>query len=96
MNIEELAECLADNRYVVEVNSEGVHLDNKLLASDTAKLHNIGAAKLAMLENLEALDPRAAQSFKDWFSDESECDEWGQMRSDMAQLAKPEIEFRIY
>ncbi len=66
MNTEELAERLSANRYVIEVNSEGVHLDNTLLASDTAKLHNIGAAKLAMIENLEALSPEAAQSFKDW------------------------------
>ena len=96
MNTEELAERLAANRYVIEVNSEGIHLDNALLASDTAKLHNIGAAKLAMIENLEALSPEAAQSFKDWISDEQDCDEWGEMRADMAQLDDPEIAFRIY
>ena len=96
MSIEEIKERLADNRYVVEVNSAGVHLDNELLAADTAKLHNIGAAKLAMLESLEALSPEAAQSFKDWIADEQDCDDWGEMRTDMAQLDDPEIAFRIY
>lgn len=96
MKIEELKERLADNRYVVEVNTNGVHLDSTLLASDTAKLHNIGAAKLAMIENLEALSPEAAQSFKDWIADEQDCDDWGEMRTDMAQLDDPEIAFRIY
>ena len=80
----------------IEVNSAGVHLDNELLAADTAKLHNIGAAKLAMLESLEALSPEAAQSFKDWIADEQDCDDWGEMRTDMAQLDDPEIAFRIY
>ena len=96
MSIEEIKERLADNRYVLEVNSEGIHLDNTLLASDTAKLHNIGAAKLAMLERLEAVDPGAAQSFKDWFNDECVCGEWFEMRADMAALDDPEISFRIY
>lgn len=96
MSIEEIKERLADNRYVLEVNSEGVHLDNTLLASDTAKLHNIGAAKLAMLESLEAIDPGAAQSFVDWFHDECECGDWFEMRADMMQLDDPEISFRIY
>ena len=96
MSIEEIKERLADNRYVLEVNSDGIHLDNTLLASDTAKLHNIGAAKLAMLERLEAVDPGAAQSFKDWFQDECACGDWFEMRADMAQLDDPEISFRIY
>ena len=96
MNIEELKERLADNRYVLEVNSEGIHLDNTLLASDTAKLQNIGAAKLAMLESMEAIHPSAAQSFVDWFHDECVCGEWFEMRADMAALDDPEISFRIY
>ena len=96
MKTEELAERLSANRYVIEVNSEGVHLDNTLLASDTAKLHNIGAAKLAMLESLEAIDPGAAQSFVDWFHDECACGEWFEMRADMMQLDDPEVSFRIY
>ena len=96
MSIEEIKERLADNRYVLEVNSEGIHLDNTLLASDTAKLQNIGAAKLAMLESMEAIHPSAAQSFKDWFNDECVCGEWFEMRADMAALDDPEIAFRIY
>ncbi len=96
MNIEELKERLADNRYVVEVNTNGVHLDHTLLANDTAKLHNIGAAKLAMHECLQALDPAAADSFRDWWKDEQEVDVWAEIRADMAQLDDPQVQFRIY